>query len=95
MPKGTRGGETYMNILIWLLLGLVSGWLASVMMSTNSRQGMVGDIIMGIVGAVVGGLAFNLFGEAGVTGFNLSSILVATVGAMILIWGGRRLAVVR
>jgi len=58
-------------------------------MSTNSRQGMIGDIIMGIVGALVGGFAFSLFGQSGVSGFNLYSILVATVGAVILIWGGR------
>lgn len=84
-----------MGILIWLLLGLVAGWLASIIMSTNSRQGMMGDIIMGIIGAVVGGFAFNLFGETGVTGFNLYSIIVATTGAIVLIWIGRMMAVSR
>lgn len=79
-----------MNILVWLVLGLISGWLASVIMATDSRQGMVGDIVMGVIGAFVGGLLFNAFGEAGVTGFNLYSILVATLGAVILIWIGRK-----
>lgn len=81
-----------MNIFIWLVLGLVAGWLASLIMSSNSRQGMVGDIVMGVIGAIVGGFAFSLLGQSGVSGFNLYSILVATTGAVLLIWGGRMVA---
>ncbi|HRN69792.1 MAG TPA: GlsB/YeaQ/YmgE family stress response membrane protein [Candidatus Woesebacteria bacterium] len=80
-----------MNILLWLLLGLVAGWLASVIMKTNSQQGSLTDIILGIVGAFVGGFLMNFFGQTGVTGFNIYSILVATLGAVVLIWLGRML----
>lgn len=80
-----------MGILLWLLLGLVAGWLASVIMGTNSQQGMLMDIILGVVGAFAGGLLMNIFGQAGVTGFNLYSLFVATLGAIALIWLGRML----
>ena len=83
--------DRYMNILLWLLLGLVAGWLASVIMKTNSQQGSLTDIILGIVGAFVGGFLMNFFGQTGVTGFNIYSILVATLGAVVLIWLGRML----
>lgn len=78
-----------MNILLWLLLGLIAGWLASVIMKTNNQQGTFTDIILGIVGAFVGGFLMNFLGQAGVTGFNLYSLIVATVGAVALIWAGR------
>ena len=80
-----------MSILLWLLLGLVAGWLASVIMGTNSQQGMLMDIILGVVGAFAGGLLMNMFGQAGVSGFNLYSLFVATLGAVALIWLGRML----
>ena len=80
-----------MNIIAWVLLGLIAGWLASVIMKTNARQGPLGDIVMGIIGAFVGGFIFSLFGGQGVTGFDLYSILVATVGASVLIWIGRKI----
>lgn len=80
-----------MGILLWLLLGLVAGWLASVIMGTNSQQGMLMDIILGVVGAFAGGLLMNIFGQAGVTGFNFYSLFVATLGAVALIWLGRML----
>lgn len=80
-----------MNILLWLLLGLVAGWLASVIMRTNSEQGMLMDIIMGVVGAFVGGFIISFFGQPGVTGFNLYSVLIATLGAVVAIWLGRAL----
>lgn len=78
-----------MNFLIWIIFGGVAGWVASVMMKTNARQGMIGDIILGVIGAVVGGWLFSFFGGAGVTGFNLYSLLVAVVGSMVVIWIGR------
>lgn len=78
-----------MSFLIWIILGLVAGWLASVIMKTNASQGPIMDIILGIVGAVVGGFVFNLFGMGGVSGFDLYSLAVATVGAVILIGIGR------
>jgi len=73
------------SFLLWILLGAVAGWLASLVMKTNASQGTLMDIVVGIVGAFIGGLVFNLFGVAGVTGFNFYSLLVAFVGAVILL----------
>lgn len=78
-----------MNILLWLVLGLIAGWIASIIMKTDSQQGPLTDIILGIVGAFVGGLLMNLFGAEGVSGFNIYSIFVAVAGAVVLIWLGR------
>ena len=75
-----------MNILILALLGLVAGWIASVIMRTNTSQGMLLDIVFGILGAVLGGFVMNLFGQPGASGFNLYSIIVAVLGAVVLIW---------
>ncbi len=81
-----------MGVIAWIVLGLIAGWLASVFMKTDSSQGSLTDIIVGIVGAFIGGFVMNLLGNTGVTGFNLYSILVATVGAVILIAIRRALA---
>jgi uncharacterized membrane protein YeaQ/YmgE (transglycosylase-associated protein family) len=80
-----------MGLLIFLLLGLVAGWLASIIMKTDAQQGAGGDIILGGVGALLGGVVMNFLSQGGVTGFNLYSILVATLGAVILIGVGRAL----
>ncbi|HWN70105.1 MAG TPA: GlsB/YeaQ/YmgE family stress response membrane protein [Haliangium sp.] len=74
-----------MNLLLFIILGGIAGWLASVIMKTNNRQGILLDIVVGIIGAFLGGLMFNLFGTRGVTGFNLWSLLVALVGAVSLL----------
>ncbi len=73
-----------MSILAWLLLGLVAGFLASVVMK-GGGYGIVGDIIVGIIGAFIGGFVFSLLGGSGATGFNIWSVFVAFVGACILI----------
>ena len=73
-----------MNILLWIILGALAGWIASVIMGTRG-QGVVVDIVLGIVGAILGGWLFQQFGAQGVTGFNLPSLLVAVVGAIIFI----------
>ncbi len=73
-----------MNILLWIIFGALAGWIASVIMGTRG-QSVVVDIVLGIIGAIVGGWLFNRFGAAGVTGFNLPSLLVAIVGAIIII----------
>ena len=80
-----------MNILMWIILGLIAGWIASVVMKTDSSQGTITDIILGIVGAVVGGFIMGLVGQSGVDGFNLRSLLVAVIGAIVVIYVGRRL----
>jgi uncharacterized membrane protein YeaQ/YmgE (transglycosylase-associated protein family) len=75
-----------MNIILWLIFGALAGWIASMIMGTNRSQGLLLDIIMGILGAFIGGfLASNLLGR-GVTNnpFDLVSLLIAVVGAVIL-----------
>jgi uncharacterized membrane protein YeaQ/YmgE (transglycosylase-associated protein family) len=72
------------NILLWIVLGALAGWIASVVMGTRG-QGVAIDIVLGVVGAFVGGWLFNQFGAQGVTGFNLPSLLVAVVGAVVVI----------
>jgi uncharacterized membrane protein YeaQ/YmgE (transglycosylase-associated protein family) len=81
----SKGGDTKMDILIWIILGLVAGYLASLFMKTDASQGPLMDIVLGIVGALVGGFLMNLVGNSGVTGFNIYSIFVATFGAIVLI----------
>lgn len=83
-----------MSIIGWLILGLVAGFVASKLVN-NQGQGLVLDIVLGIVGAFVGGFLFSLIGASGVTGFNLYSMLVAIVGAVVVLvvyhaFSGRR-----
>lgn len=74
-----------MNIILWIVFGALAGWIASLIMKTNREQGLLTDIIVGIVGAFLGGFIFNLFGAGGVDGFNIGSLLVAIVGAVVLL----------
>lgn len=78
-----------MSILLFLVVGGVAGWLASMIMGTNSSQGTLGDVILGVIGAVVGGVAVSFFGQAGYTGFNLYSLFVAVLGSVLIVWLGR------
>lgn len=80
-----------MNILLWIIFGALAGWLASLVMKTDYAQGTLMDILLGIVGGFVGGFIMNAFGEPGVTGFNLYSLLVAAIGACVTIALGRAL----
>ncbi|MDP1814541.1 MAG: GlsB/YeaQ/YmgE family stress response membrane protein [Leadbetterella sp.] len=72
-----------MSIIIWVIFGALVGWAASMVM--GSGGGIAQDIIVGIVGAVLGGWIMSFFGETGITGFNLYSFLVALLGAVALI----------
>ncbi|MFB1482491.1 GlsB/YeaQ/YmgE family stress response membrane protein [Corallococcus sp. RDP092CA] len=74
-----------MNICSLLVLGGIAGWLASIIKGTNARMGMFANVVAGVVGAMVGGWVFRFFGGSDVTGFNLYSLLVATVGAVIFL----------
>ena len=76
-----------MDILLWIILGAAAGWLADMVMASN--HGMLGDIILGIIGGVVGGFIMNSLGQPGVTGFNFYSLIVAVIGAIVLIFIGR------
>jgi len=78
-----------MGIILWIIFGAIAGWIASVIMKTDSNQGTMMDIFMGVVGAVVGGFLMGLVGQSGITGFNLYSLFVAVIGAVVVIYFGR------
>lgn len=78
-----------MNILVWIIFGALAGWIADMVM--RSDHGVLEDIVLGIVGAFLGGIVMNALGQSGVTGFNLYSIIVAVVGAAVIIFIGRML----
>jgi uncharacterized membrane protein YeaQ/YmgE (transglycosylase-associated protein family) len=74
-----------MSIVTWIVLGLIAGFIASKIVNAQG-QGVMLDIVLGIVGAIVGGFLFNVFGASGVTGFNLYSIFVAIAGSVVVLW---------
>lgn len=80
-----------MNIILWIIFGALAGWIASLVMRTNAQQGIGLDIVLGIVGAIVGGLVMNFFGFGGISGFNFYSLIVAVIGAIVLIGIGKAL----
>jgi uncharacterized membrane protein YeaQ/YmgE (transglycosylase-associated protein family) len=73
-----------MSILAWIVLGLISGFIGSKLVN-KTGEGLILDIILGIIGAVVGGYLFSMFGAHGVTGLNLYSLFVAVIGAVIVL----------
>lgn len=75
-----------MELLAFLVLGGIAGWLASLIMGTDARQGIFLNVVVGVIGAFVGGMVFNAFGSSGVSGFNIYSLVVATLGAIVLLW---------
>ncbi len=81
-----------MGILSWIILGALAGWVASMIMKTDGQQGWLGNIIVGIVGAVVGGWIAGLFGMGGFDGFNVGSFLVALVGSLVVLFVYKKLA---
>jgi uncharacterized membrane protein YeaQ/YmgE (transglycosylase-associated protein family) len=82
-PPAGRG-ENHMSIVAWVVLGLIAGFIGSKLVNKRG-EGLVLDIVLGVVGAVVGGSLFNMLGMSGVTGLNLYSLLVAVVGAMLVL----------
>lgn len=75
-----------MGTIAWIVLGGVAGWIGSKIMGTDDSQGIILNIIVGIIGAWLGGYLFNMMGYAAVTGFNIYSLLVSVVGAVVLLW---------
>ena len=73
-----------MSLLAWIILGLIAGFIGSKLVNRRG-EGIFLDIILGIVGAIVGGWLFSTFGASGVTGVNLYSLLVAVVGAVVVL----------
>ncbi|MBI3152862.1 MAG: GlsB/YeaQ/YmgE family stress response membrane protein [Chloroflexi bacterium] len=75
-----------MNILAWIVFGALAGWIASIVMGRNKQMGAIANIVVGIIGAFLGGWIMEFFGKEGVTGFNFSSFLVALLGAVVLLF---------
>ncbi|MBY0310152.1 GlsB/YeaQ/YmgE family stress response membrane protein [Patescibacteria group bacterium] len=75
-----------MGIISWIILGGLAGWISSLIMGTDASQGIGLNILVGVVGALLGGAVFSFFGSYGVTGLNFYSLLVATIGSIILLW---------
>ena len=74
------------NIVTWIIFGALAGWLASIVMKTNAEQGALANIVIGIIGAFLGGFIMRLIsGSDMMSGFNLGSLLVAILGAIVLI----------
>lgn len=74
-----------MGFIAWIVLGGLAGWVAS-LLTRGRGHGFVLNVVIGIIGALIGGFVVNLLGGSGVTGFNLWSFVVAVVGAVILLW---------
>lgn len=74
-----------MSIIAWIILGGLAGWIASIVMRNNGEQGILGNVIVGIIGALIGGFLVQMLGGEGMSGFNLYSLLVATGGAILLL----------
>jgi uncharacterized membrane protein YeaQ/YmgE (transglycosylase-associated protein family) len=77
-------GDIDMSVLGWILLGLISGFVASKIVN-RTGEGVLLDIVLGVVGAFVGGFLFNLIGSVGVTGFNVWSMFVSVIGAVVVL----------
>ena len=74
-----------MGIITWIVLGALAGWIASMIVGKNSEMGGFANVCIGIAGAFIGGFVFNMITDVGFTGFNVWSLVVATVGAIILL----------
>ena len=74
-----------MGVISWIILGLIAGWIASKFVY-KSGSGMVMDVALGVVGAIVGGIIASFFGMSGITGLNIWSIIVAVIGAVVVLW---------
>ncbi len=83
-----------MGPISWILLGAIAGWLASIAVGRNRRMGCVANIVAGVLGALLGGFIISLLGGSGVTGFNVHSLFVAFIGAVLFLaitgWRARR-----
>lgn len=76
-----------MGLIGWIVLGALAGWIASLINKTNREQGWIGNIILGIVGALVGGFLWNLITDSdNVIDFSIGSLIIAIIGALIVSW---------
>jgi uncharacterized membrane protein YeaQ/YmgE (transglycosylase-associated protein family) len=77
-------GRSGMSVIGWIVLGALAGWIGSLLVN-KTGEGLLRDIVLGIVGAVVGGWIVTMFGSTGVTGFNLWSLFVAVIGSVVVL----------
>jgi len=84
MSISTRQETATMSFVAWIVLGLVAGFIGSKLVN-HTGEGLIRDVLLGVVGAFIGGYLFSLFGASGVTGLNLYSLLVAVVGAVVFL----------
>jgi uncharacterized membrane protein YeaQ/YmgE (transglycosylase-associated protein family) len=87
LEKGVRN----MSLLTWMVFGLIAGSIANMIDPSPSRGGWLGSIVLGIVGAVIGGFLANALFGVGISGFNVSSFIVAIVGSLIVLYGAKSL----
>jgi uncharacterized membrane protein YeaQ/YmgE (transglycosylase-associated protein family) len=73
------------SIIAWIVVGIIAGWLGKLVVRGEGPGGILGDLVIGVIGALIGGWIFNMLGHQGVTGINFGSILVAFIGAVILL----------
>jgi uncharacterized membrane protein YeaQ/YmgE (transglycosylase-associated protein family) len=78
-----QGGT--MGILFWIVFGGIAGWLASIITKRNDQMGCLTNIVVGVLGALIGGWVASFFGFSGISGFNLPSLLFAVLGAVVLL----------
>ena len=74
-----------MSIIAWIIVGIIAGWLAKMVVRGEGPGGLLGDLVVGVIGALIGGWIFNRLGHTGVTGINFGSILVAFIGGVVLL----------
>ena len=74
-----------MGLVVWIILGGLAGWVASLITGRNKKMGCLSNIVAGVLGAFVGGLLSNWLGGVGITGLNLGSLVVASLGAVVLL----------
>ncbi|MFY9880608.1 MAG: GlsB/YeaQ/YmgE family stress response membrane protein [Pseudolabrys sp.] len=74
-----------MSIISWIILGLIAGFIGSKIVNKQG-QGLLLDVALGVVGAIVGGVIFSFFGATGITGLNIYSMIVAIIGSVVVLW---------
>ncbi|WP_230397419.1 GlsB/YeaQ/YmgE family stress response membrane protein [Novisyntrophococcus fermenticellae] len=74
-----------MGLISWIIIGALAGWIASMITGRNKNMGALANIIVGIIGGLIGGFIMSIFGGSGITGFNIWSLLVSVLGAVVLL----------
>lgn len=81
-----------MGVIVWIIFGALIGWLYSLLVDTDRQPNMLYDMLSGIIGALIGGFMMNMIGFGGITSFNLYSLILAILGALVSLWTYRMFA---